>query len=281
MIFSCVSIGSGFEGVTPTEASRAVASREKEITLRVGKVSILVRRIPPGTFDLGSPAGDSVAEVYERPQRRVSISRSFYLGKFEVTQSQYREVVGDHRSRFEGDELPVDDVRYSDAIEFCRRLSKLVGLQVTLPTEAQWEYACRAGTTTRYYSGNEERDLERVAWYKKNSNGTTHKVGLKEANAFGLCDMLGNVDEPCIDTLPPYKSIKDTDPRGTCSNFRGSMRGGCWAVRAQFCRAAYKTRSNDDYGNMGIRIAINPDAENEGHEAKGEEGLKPKQEPKG
>jgi formylglycine-generating enzyme required for sulfatase activity len=241
----------------PDELQRGIKSAAKEISFDVGKATFVLRRVPPGTFMLGSPARDKLADEDEMPQRRIKISKAVYLGKTEVTQIQFREVVGVHYNRFEGDELPVDEVMYSEAINFCRRLSKLAGVRVTLPTEAQWEYACRAGATTRYHSGDDERDLERIAWFDKNSGGKTHKVGTKEPNAFGLYDMLGNVAEPCIDVLPPYKSVKETDPRGSENNSVGMTRGGFWASRARYCRAADRTLSNDTFGGMGIRIAIN------------------------
>ena len=154
-----------------------------------------------------------------------------------------------------------NDIKYSSAIEFCEHLSKLSGLQVDLPTEAQWEYACRAGTQTRFYSGDDERDLERIAWFRNNANGTTHDVGTKDPNTFRLYDMLGNVWEPCADTLPRYGLISSSDPVGVRSHLSGMMRGGGWAGSAEECRAAARVLSNERFGCMGIRIAINPDTE--------------------
>jgi formylglycine-generating enzyme required for sulfatase activity len=236
-----------------------MASRAQEITFRVGEANFVLRRIPPGEFYLGSPASDPMGKRWEMPQRRVRISKAFYMGKFEVTQLQYREVMGPHRSKFDGDLLPVDQVRYSEAMEFCRRLSSLTGAHVSLPTEAEWEYACRAGTKTRYYSGNEESDLDRVAWFRKNSDNTTHEVGKKEPNAFGLYDMLGNIMEPCADSLPAYDTIKETDPMGYHNGFKGALRGGGWHFDADSCRAAAKAGlSSDMFGGMGIRIIIKP-----------------------
>src|SRR5205823_843073 len=115
-----------------------------------------------------------------------------------------------------------------EALAFCRELSRLTELPITLPTEAQWEYACRAGTKGPYYSGDTEEALRKVAWYRENSGETSHPVGQKEPNAWGLYDMLGNVWEPCIDDLPNYATIPDTDPIGKITTSHGIMRGGGW-----------------------------------------------------
>lgn len=132
-------------------------------------------------------------------------------------------------------------------------------MRVTLPTEAQREYACRAGTKTRYYSGDKEDDLRKIAWYRENSGDAPHEVGKKEPNAFGLYDMLGNVCEPCVDVLlSRYDAIKDTDPKGHEDGVSGMMRGGCWQYGAKSCRAAARLWSDDRFSGMGIRIAINP-----------------------
>jgi formylglycine-generating enzyme required for sulfatase activity len=155
--------------------------------------------------------------------------------------------------------LPVEGITYIEALAFCQALSKLASINVVLPTEAQWEYACRAGTQTRYYSGDEEADLDKVAWYMGNSRETTHEVGKKKANAWGLYDMLGNVWEPCLDNLPKYGEIEvdNADPVGRVSKFGGHMRGGGWQYPAEDCRAARRQLTNDRFGGMGVRIAIN------------------------
>jgi formylglycine-generating enzyme len=220
-------------------------------------------RIPGGTFMMGT----SDYSTDEEPRHRVTVS-SFYMGKYPVTQKEYREVMGTNPSNFKGDNLPVEQVSWYDAINYCNRLSQKEGLtpaytgsgtNVTwnsnangyrLPTEAEWEYACRARTTTPYYNGNSVGD---VAWYSDNSNGRTHTVGEKQANAWGLHDMLGNVFEWCWDWKNYYTSNAQTDPKGGPSNnFGRVVRGGCWKYSAQSLRFTIRT-ANDPT----IRSAIN------------------------
>jgi len=136
------------------------------------------------------------AESNEKPGHPVHISKPFYMGKYTVTQAQYEAVTGTNPSHFKGAQLPVETVSWNDAHNFCLKLNaQLQGqaLEARLPTEAEWEYACRAGTRTRFYSGDADSDLDAVAWYRANSGNTTHPVGTKKANTFGLYDMHGNV----------------------------------------------------------------------------------------
>jgi len=148
-----------------------------------------------GSFLMGSPENEPGRSMFERPNQRVAV-RSFYIGKYEVTQAQWRAVMGGNPSFFKGDNLPVENVSWDDAKEFCLRLSQMTGKEYRLPTEAEWEYACRA-RTTGHFAG----DLDAMAWYSKNSNFKTHTVGRKQPNAFGLFDMQGNVAEWCEDDL--------------------------------------------------------------------------------
>ena len=166
------------------------------------------KRIPAGEFDMGSTDGDSD----ERPVHRVRISRDFYLGIHEVTQAEYRAVTGKSPSNFKGDDLPVEKVSWEEANEFCRLLTERErtagglpsGMVYRLPTEAEWEYAARAGTTTKYCFGDDESGLGEYAWYGGNSGSTTHPVGQKRPNAWGLYDMHGNVWEWCQDWYGAY-----------------------------------------------------------------------------
>lgn len=170
--------------------------------------------VPAGTFVMGSPAGEDGQYADERPQRRVTISNDFWMGKHEVTQAQWQRVMGENPSCFTdaGASAPVESVSWDDCQEFLRKLNLLVagisnGPAATgfrLPTEAEWEYACRAGSTTRFAGGDEEDDLDRMAWYLDNSDETTHPAGKKKGNAWGLQDMHGNVcvfiQSSCRDT---------------------------------------------------------------------------------
>lgn len=246
------------EGNVP-DSKRAMMAGAKEVEFRVGKATFVLVRIPAGEFNMGSPASEEGHMASESPVRHVRISKAFYLGRFEVTQLQYKEVIGtDAPSRFHGDSLPVEGIHYREAHEFCRRLSERVGVPITLPTEAQWEYACRAGTKTRYYSGDNLADLDKAGWYRENSGGTTHPVGQKQANAWGLYDMHGNVWELCADLLEGDYHDMLIDPKGKMNITFGGMRGGGWCHPAEDCRSATRSRSDDMFGGMGIRIAVNP-----------------------
>ena len=242
-----------------SDLRKSLSSNAPEANFQLGATTWRLVRIPPGEFIMGSPPNEPGRADWEVPARRVRITRAFYLGKFEVTQAQYREVMDTNPSQDLGDDLPVDDITYADALKFCDRLSGIVGVKVTLPTEAQWEYACRAATTTPYYSGATEKDLGRIAWYAENSRGKPHPGGQKEPNAWGLYDMLGNVSEPCIDYILSFDKLSSNDPEGKRFQTYGALRGGAWMDTAERTRAAYRVRTRDMLAGMGIRIAINPD----------------------
>lgn len=171
--------------------------KDKVLTNSLGMKLV---RIDAGEFMMGSPQSDEDADARETPQHRVRISEPFCLGMYEVTQGQYEQVMGENPSRFKGDlERPVDSVTWHEAVAFCRKLSEKEGVTYRLPTEAEWEYACRAGSKSRYPFGNYPIDLGEYAFWSGNSKDTTHHVGLKTANRWGLFDMLGNVSEWCAD----------------------------------------------------------------------------------
>jgi formylglycine-generating enzyme required for sulfatase activity len=218
-----------------------------------------VVRIPAGAFLMGSAPSEKGHRNVESPARRITISKAFYIGRHEITQAQYVAVMGNNPSRAEGANLAVDQVTFTAGREFCAKLSALAGATVTMPTEAQWEYACRAGTTSRFHTGESEADLGRAAWFRPNAGNGVHPVGQKAANAFGLYDMHGNVWELCLDVLPDYGRIPDTDPVGEVRDDSGAMRGGGWMNDAEYCRAACGLRTNDKFGGTGLRIVVNPD----------------------
>ena len=178
--------------------------------------------IPAGEFLMGSPQSDKGARKDETPQHRVRITRPFYLGIHEVTQEQYERVMGVNPSHFKGEESqrPVEQVSWDDAVQFCSKLSELpgeksAGRTYRLPTEAEWEYACRAGSTSKYCHGDDEARIDDYAWYRPNSDDTTHPVGQKKANAWGLYDMHGNVWEWCQDWYDAYPSSRGEGSTGT------------------------------------------------------------------
>jgi formylglycine-generating enzyme required for sulfatase activity/serine/threonine protein kinase len=214
--------------------------------------------IPPGTFQMG---GDQ--DEREKPIRRVTLTKGFYLGVYPVTQAQWRAVMNDNPSQFKGDDRPVEQVSWDDCQTFCDNLRQFTGKPMRLPTEAQWEYACRAGTTTDYYTGNGEDALRKAGWYWGNSDNQTHPVGQKARNAWGLYDMHGNVLQWCQDWYGSYEGLGETDPLRMDKSTDNArvLRGGSWFNRAWFCRAADRSgHAPSGRGNyIGFRVAIRLD----------------------
>ncbi|MDR2193693.1 MAG: SUMF1/EgtB/PvdO family nonheme iron enzyme [Treponema sp.] len=227
--------------------------------------------VPAGTFMMGSNEGDSD----EKPVHRVTISKPFYMSVYEITQKEWREVMGNNPSYFKGDNLPVENVSWYDAIEYCNKRSVKEGLTPAysgsgnaiqcnfnasgyrLPTEAEWEWAARGGgkDPLEYtYSGSNSADT--VAWYGSNSGGSTHSVGTKRANSLGLYDMSGNVYEWCWDWKGSYGNSAVTDPLGAASGSYRVLRGGCWNSDMQYVRSAdrgFNTPSDRSYV-LGLRV---------------------------
>jgi formylglycine-generating enzyme required for sulfatase activity len=215
--------------------------------------------IPAGEFMMGSSDADKEAFDNEKPQHRVTISQPFYLGKYTVTQAQWEAVMGSNPSGFKGRNNPVENVSWDDVQEFIKKLNqKEGGNKYRLPTEAEWEYAARAGTTSRYSFGDDAEALGRYAWYWGNSGKTTHPVGGKEPNGLGLYDMHGNVWEWVQDWYGGYAGSLATDPRGPSSGSYRVIRGGSWIINAGYCRSAYRgLNTPDDRDNsVGFRLAF-------------------------
>ncbi len=215
-----------------TPRGRNAQGREEYVHDRTG---ILLVMIPAGEFMMGSPAAEPDRNSNET-QHLVRISRPFLIGKYEVTQAQWRFVMDSNPSEFKnaGEEVAVENVSWEDAQEFCRKIG------VALPTEAQWEYACRAGTTGAIPGSS----LDAIAWHKGNSGGTTNRVGTRQPNAWGLHDMIGNVWEWCGDWYGDYPTGMVTDPQGMSSGLYRVLRGGSWSYDAsESLRCAYRGRS--------------------------------------
>jgi formylglycine-generating enzyme required for sulfatase activity len=209
------------------------------------------------------------------PQHKVRITKPFYLGVTEVTQQQYAKVMGNNPSCYSNSRpgadigkgldtsnFPVEMVSWDDAVEFCKKLSEMEGCTYRLPTEAEWEYACRAGSTSRYCFGDDESQLVEYAWYSLNSGNTSHPVAQKKANAWGLHDMHGNVWEWCSDWYGKdyyTKSPKD-DPTGPATGSSRVIRGGSWCFSAKNCQSAIRFRFlpslRPDF--LGFRVARGP-----------------------
>ena len=170
---------------------------------------------------------------------------NYAMGKYPITQAQYEAVMGTNQSYFKGPDNPVETVSWDDAQEFCKKLSALSGKTVRLPTEAEWEHACRAGSTTNYCSGDTVADLDKVGWYSNNSGGTTHPVGQKASNAWGLHDMHGNVWEWCEDKYKQSRSAR-------------VVRGGSWFGSPDYCRSSDRLWYAPDsrLGSCGFRVVV-------------------------
>ncbi len=239
------------------------------VTLAEG-VDMTFAWIPPGTFLMGSPEGE--ADRFEdEMQHRVTLSRGFYLGIHAVTQAQWQAVMGDNPSRFRGKKRPVEMVSWEDCQAFCTKLSERDGKHCGLPSEAEWEYACRAGTTTPFHFGEtistDQANYNGNYPYNKGEKGEyrnrTMSVGSFPPNAWGLFDMHGNVWEWCQDEYTSYedqntKSILDTENKGENARV---LRGGSWYYYAWNCRAASRSRDAPGYryGINGFRVAFRLD----------------------
>ena len=219
--------------------------------------------IPPGEFRMGSAS--RYADSDENPVTRVRISRGYWLGKYEVTQGQWESVMGSNPSRFNncGEDCPVERVSWDDVQGFLGKLNgRSGGRRYRLPTEAEWEYGARGGTTTDTYAGDvtepwgEDPVVDRIGWYGENSGGRTRPVGGKAPNAWGLHDMLGNVWEWVGDRYGDYPGGTVTDPVGPASGSKRVFRGGCWLGSARFCRSALRIRNSPGYrfGSLGFRL---------------------------
>jgi formylglycine-generating enzyme required for sulfatase activity len=217
---------------------------------------------PAGSFMMGSPA-DEAGRSADETQHQVTISKPFWLGRTEVTQAQWRALMRNSPSKFKGNGLPVEQVSWADAASFCKKLTAMAqaagtlpaGYEYRLPTEAEWEYACRAGSTGPY-AGKARLDDR---WYSVNSRNQTHPVGTKQANAWGLYDMHGNVWEWCQDWYGDYPAGAKTETTGVIGKFKVA-RGGCWGESLAGSRAA--RRAKDEPGNqnysLGFRVAFAP-----------------------
>ena len=243
-------------------ALQAIAELEPGKPYRVPQLGLELMPIRAGEFTMGSPATESEHNADET-QHLVKISRDYWLGKYEVTQAEWRGVMGDDPSFFKGDRLPVEQVSWELATLFCQMLTGReraagrlpVGYEYVLPTEAQWEYACRAGSPASYAGTGILSDM---GWYQVISEGKTHPVGRKQPNAWGLYDMHGNVWEWCSDWFAFYPAGPVTDPRGPATGTGRVNRGGAWGSVAASCRSAF--RLNDLPGsktrNLGFRLAL-------------------------
>ena len=252
-----------------------VAGADRTLALG-GSVDLKLKWIASGSFQMGSPSGvifgvggESGREDDEGPVHRVTLSRGYWLGQYEVTQGQWQSVMGSNPSSFKGSRNPVEKVSWEDAMSFCKKLTDReraagrlpAGWRYTLPTEAQWEYACRAGTSTRFSFGDSYGDLKRYANYENTptyGDEKTAPVGSFQPNVWGLYDMHGNVWEWCSDRKGNYPSGSVVDPTGASSGSNRVLRGGGWSGNARFCRSAFRLGYSPGrrWGYLGFRLAL-------------------------
>jgi formylglycine-generating enzyme required for sulfatase activity len=209
-------------------------------------------RVASGSFLMGTPPGEPLRQDEEIP-RRVTLTRAFRIAATEVTQGQWLALMPRSRPQ-SGEDRPVTSVSWKEAQEFCLELSKKEGKAYRLPTEAEWEYACRAGRASPPVAGVE---LAAVAWYADDSEGTTHPVGLKEPNAWGLHDMLGNVSEWTMDVYGPYPRGEGVeDPTGPATGSSRVVRGGSWRSFPPALRCAARVGTPESYQlpHVGLRV---------------------------
>ena len=231
--------------------------------------------IPPGTFRMGSPTNEVGRSLKEGPQTAVTIRRGFWMGKYLVTQREYLALVGGNPSFFTPNNgyaldltRPVDSVSWFDVTEYCAQLTEQeraagrlpAGCAYRLPTEAEWEYACRAWTSTRFSYGDDPgyTNLSNYAWYEPDSDSMTQPVGRKLPNPWGLYDMQGNLEEWCQDWYGPYLGGSQVDPQGPPTGTLRIIRGGYWEDPPIYCRSASRDLHEPDarHYHLGFRVVL-------------------------
>jgi formylglycine-generating enzyme required for sulfatase activity len=242
-----------------TSFSEEPKQPSKKLTVDLGGgVKMELVLIPAGEFLMGP--SDSDKDVFPTDkQHRVRITKPFYLGKYLVTQEQWEAVMGKNPSHFKGPKNPVEVVSWDDCQKFLGKLNAKSAAgagKFQLPTEAQWEYACRAGSTTKYCFGDDKSKLGEYAWYDANSGNTTHPVGEKKPNTWGLYDMHGNVWEWCQDLYGAYRAEAVRDPMGAAKGSDRVYRGGGWINPAWHCRSVFRGNSEPGfrYASLGLRV---------------------------
>lgn len=245
-------------GEKASQGSLAPAPRESTrgtMLIDLGRGAIVrLKFIPAGSFMMGASPGDQDAFSDEKPAHQVTISRDFWISETEVTQAQWRAVMGNNPAYYRGDERPVERVSWNDAVAFCEKLSSRTGQRYRLPTEAEWEYAARAGTSTRYYWGDTIDGTH--AWFNANSVGGTRGVGLKKPNQWELYDISGNVWEWCSDWQGKYAFVAAIDPAGPQSGDSRVLRGGSWSNSDGTIRISFRLSNPPDYKDSfcGFRV---------------------------
>ena len=240
----------GDKGVEPSPVVARKTGDVRTITLPGGAKMEMIY-VAPGSFMMGSPESEEGHDDDEK-QHHVTLTKGFWLGKYEVTQAQWKSVMGNNPSHFKGDDLPVENVSWYDCQEFIRKVNAQLNCGARLPTEAEWEYACRAGTSGPYAGGG----LDSMGFYRDNSGWKTHPVGRKIPNPWGFYDMHGNVWEWCNDWSSDYPSGSVIDPAGPASGVKRVLRSGSWNYFAGSCRSADRDlwKPGTRNSNRGFRL---------------------------
>ena len=245
-------------------SSRSVSINLQEVPVRFSDGVLTIKGVSyemvwvrGGTFRMGATS-EQGSDAYgnEKPVHSVTLS-SFYIGKTEVTQALWKAVMGSNPSCWKGDNLPVECVSWNDCQEFIRKLNALTGLNFRLPTEAEWEFACRGGNNSRGYKYSGSNYIDNVAWYRDNSGDKTHPVATKSPNELGIYDMSGNVNEWCNDWYGGYTSGRQTNPKGPYDGSRRVLRGGSWNI-ARDCRSSLRCHGGSTIriNFLGMRLAL-------------------------
>jgi formylglycine-generating enzyme required for sulfatase activity len=258
LLLLMASIFEGCKRKEPQDSGQMSTSKPGEIKAESGVEMVL---LPGGRFTMGDKS------QVDAPPHQVTVS-PFYIDKYLVTQEQYERVMADNPSRWKGPKNPVEQVRWSDAVRYCNKRSVSENLKpcydlntwqcdstadgYRLPTEAEWEYACRAGTETAYFFGSDASKLTDYAWMDENSGGRPHPVGQKPPNPWGLYDMHGNVWQWCNDfyKVDYYQESPEENPRGPKDGETKVVRGGAWKFSAESCRSGYRYNEDPGYSDV-------------------------------
>lgn len=238
-----------------TETEPATPNTQVELETYTNSIGMEFVRIPAGTFQMGSEDGNTG----EQPAHNVTIEYDYYLGKYEVTTEQWINIMGENPSHHVGDNLPVDSVSWVDVQKFIRKLNEKEGTdKYRLPSEAEWEYACRAGTKTTYFFGDKDWELEEYAWYLSNSESTSHPVGKLKPNAWGLYDMLGNVNEWVQDEWHDSYVLSPRDGSAWEDGSSSSRvrRGGSLYLNYKSCKSSSRTYDTELSGGCGTGFRL-------------------------
>ena len=240
------------------EAARRERERYEALPPVIKQLVANMVRVEGGTFTMGATAEQgSDADGDEKPTHQVTLS-TYYIGKYEVTQAEWKAVMGTNPSNFKGDNLPVVNVNWYDCQEFISKLNELTGKQFRLPTETEWEYAARGGNKSNRTKFAGSSDIDSVGWHAGCSNGTTHPVGQKRPNELGLYDMSGNVFEWCQDWYGSYSSTSQTNPQGPATGTRRVFRGSGWSSHPKGCSLSCRCYRDPDGrdDDIGLRLAL-------------------------